>query len=262
MPVNSGYNTSVALINSTKAELDILLAQYDASFNLYINSIKTVTADEAKLAELLVKKTNAVSDYYDKSRNYTNTDSISVIAAAKAAMDTANREYELALAEQTAATETPRLALEKLFATITEKSKIIYDLVQSVSTKEVANRSSINATIGNIRIKLAELNVQKSKLDLKDANLTPEQKKAALLKLKADELELDGQYKTTSLNAESKFSKYILYLILLIFVAGCLFYIYMVPKSGNLDMFMLALGIIVIGYYIYDYIIQKMRATS
>ena len=82
------------------------------------------------------------------------------------------------------------------------------------------------------------------------------------MKLKADELELDGQYKTTSLNAESKFSKYILYLILLIFVAGCLFYIYMVPKSGNLDMFMLALGIIIIGYYIYDYVVKKMRARS
>jgi hypothetical protein len=259
MPVNSGYNTSVALINSTKDELYVLLAQYDESFNLYKEIFKS---KNTALNTLLANKLSAENFYEDKRLNYTNTDRQSVTAAAELEMNAARTAYDTALAEQTAKIDTPRLALEELFATIMEKSKIIYKLVEDIKPKEVSNRSSIDATIGNIRTKLAELNVQKSKLELKDGNLTPAQKEAALLKLEADELELDGQYTTTSINTESKFSKYILYLILLIFVVSCLFYIYMVPKSGNLDMFMLALGIIIIGYYIYDYVVKKMRARS
>ena len=71
--------------------------------------------------------------------------------------------------------------------------------------------------------------------------------------------ELDGKYQASHIETASNFSHYILFIILAIFFLGSLIYILKNPDVGNLDLFILALAIVILSYYLYRYIVQKMR---
>jgi hypothetical protein len=78
--------------------------------------------------------------------------------------------------------------------------------------------------------------------------------------------ELDGNYESTSIKTTSHWYKYILYLFITIFVAGCLIFIFLAPKpvegqenaSKYIDYFILALAGIITIYYLRDYYNKKI----
>ena len=70
---------------------------------------------------------------------------------------------------------------------------------------------------------------------------------------------MDGNYEMTSIRVVSKYGNYVLYLLLTLFMIGSLFYIFKNPEVGNLDMFILALAVIIFVYYIYEYIQERKR---
>ena len=75
----------------------------------------------------------------------------------------------------------------------------------------------------------------------------------------AKPIQLEGNYEMTQLKSSSNFSQYLMYLILMIFILGCLIFIFKNPEVGNVDMFILVLAGIILVYYIYDYIVTKKR---
>jgi hypothetical protein len=65
--------------------------------------------------------------------------------------------------------------------------------------------------------------------------------------------ELDGDYEIAQVKTTSSFMKNLFYIIFAIIVIGCLVLLHIYPTEGNLDMFILGLGVIILVYYIYDY---------
>ncbi len=72
-------------------------------------------------------------------------------------------------------------------------------------------------------------------------------------------IELDGNYEMTSIRVSSKYSNYLLFLLITLFMIGSLIYIFKNPEVGNLDMFIIAVAIIIFVYYIYEYIQARKR---
>ena len=70
---------------------------------------------------------------------------------------------------------------------------------------------------------------------------------------KNNPIELDGQYDETKVKTTSSFIKNIFYILFAIFVIVCLVVLNISPTESKLDMFILALGIIILVYYIYNY---------
>ena len=267
--INSGYETSVVLINKNNAEINDLLAQYKLKYKEYIDLINI----EPKPYEDLLKRSITAQVLYNTIKNKTvpiqdsdteiETESSAAkdiasekeIAIAKAIMDKAKDDYNTAYELHKNKINVKKWNLTQLYNTILNKSNAMNSLVSTLPAKERNNHNSVDSIIGQIRIKLVELDNKKKELETVESIITPEERKAA----EYTEEELTAQYDASVFKTESNFSKYILYLILLLFVAGCLFYIYVVPESGNLDMFILTLGLIIIGYYLYDYVKKKMR---
>lgn len=76
------------------------------------------------------------------------------------------------------------------------------------------------------------------------------------IKLKIPD-KFDANFEITKVQSSSNFNQYILYFIFAIFIIGCLIYISKKPEAGNIDMFILALAILIIIYYLYDYVVNK-----
>lgn len=100
-----------------------------------------------------------------------------------------------------------------------------------------------------------------------DSNIAPLLKQMEELKVTSAELKkldeipdlFDANFEITKLTTTSNFNKYILYFLFAAFVVGCLAYITQNPDSGNLDMFILALAILILVYYVYEYLQLKKR---
>lgn len=78
------------------------------------------------------------------------------------------------------------------------------------------------------------------------------------MKLKIPDL-FDANFETAKIESTTNFNKYILYFIFAIFIIGCLIYITKNPEAGNIDMFILVLAVLIIIYYLYDYIMKKKK---
>jgi len=72
-------------------------------------------------------------------------------------------------------------------------------------------------------------------------------------------IELEGNYEMTRIKTTANFGHYVLFLICTIFIFGCLIYVFNNPEVGNIDLFILALAVIILAYYLYMYIVMKMR---
>lgn len=241
---NSGYEPNIELINTINDELTVLISQYDASYNEYIVKSQNSTNDVGVLYKTYIDKFDM---YREKLQYYSNADRNYVLSELKTQMDTAETNYKTAETYRTSILA----ELKKLYNVILAKKMEINRIIEKILPSRDRNIAKIDITIAKIRDKLEELDEKNAEL----GHVTADEQKAIKLK----EAELEGSYSASIIKTESKFSIYILYLLLLIFVTVSLFYIYIVPESGNLDMFMLALGIIVIGYYLYDYVTKKNR---
>ena len=66
-------------------------------------------------------------------------------------------------------------------------------------------------------------------------------------------------YEEEDLKTNSNFIKNMLYILFALFVIGCLVMIHLNPTEGKLDMFIMALGVIILVYYIYNYFQTRMK---
>jgi len=144
-----------------------------------------------------------------------------------------------------------RIPVDELSTKIKIKLSEMNALIKTLMPLETNNRSSANQKIKNIRDILTDLELKNAQIN----NMTPAEKKANEERAK----DLEDKHIVSSLKTDSSYSKYMLYFVFMLFVIAGLIYIYIVPESGNLDMFMLFVGLIIIGYYLYDYITIKIR---
>ena len=166
-------------------------------------------------------------------------------AQRKAANDLAAYNAFISVNPSPQANTSPQANIAELDAQITQKINALNSLVSKVAPKGTANRAAIDANYTNI---LAQYTEMKSKYD------------ELLTELQNPEL-LKGNYEVAQLTTNTKYFTYILYIFFTIFIIGCLIYLYMFPEAGNLDMFILALAVIIIVYYTYDVLLKKYRKT-
>ena len=104
----------------------------------------------------------------------------------------------------------------------------------------------------------------------KDSKILPLLSKIRELQVTYDELVekakipnyFDDSEEVTKIQAISSFNKYVWYLIFFILFFIAFFFILKKPEAGNLDMFMLALGVCILIYYAYNYYEMKNRANG
>jgi hypothetical protein len=72
-------------------------------------------------------------------------------------------------------------------------------------------------------------------------------------------VELEGNYEMSGIKTNAIFSNYMLIVLFTLLLLGALIYIFQNPEVGNLDIFILGLGIVILIYYIYEYIVMKKR---
>jgi len=72
-------------------------------------------------------------------------------------------------------------------------------------------------------------------------------------------IQLQGNYEVSTIQVQSNFSQYTLYILFTLFIIGSLFHIFKNPEVGNLDMFILALALMILAYYVYEYIQMRKR---
>lgn len=126
---------------------------------------------------------------------------------------------------------------------ILEKIDDITELIQSTYPDEKDNKKYTNDNIAPFLRQFNNLKHTYAKLD--------EQLKKPLL--------LEGNYEISTIKVESRFSYYMLYIIFTLFIIGSLFIIFKNPEVGNLDTFILILAVMIIIYYIYEYIQMRKR---
>ena len=247
MTINSGYESNVELIKAAKIEINALLEEYRRA---HAEFIATTTSSE--ITSLLQNSKLTTKYYNDALTTYVGNDKDAIIGQAKTNMDTAKNAYTQALEINNEKKAEQRAALESLYNQIVGKTDNMNSLLDTILKTETSNRIKIAST-QDMRKQLEAINASNKKIRSKIMKKTEGDSTQA---------ELSGKISISSLKTESNFSKYILYLLFMIFVTGCLLYIYIVPETGNLDMFMLALGIIIIVYYLYDYFTKKIRARA
>jgi hypothetical protein len=69
---------------------------------------------------------------------------------------------------------------------------------------------------------------------------------------------LEGKFQNSTLDTNTQFYKYSMYLIFAVFITISMIYIYLNPEETSLDMFMLAFALFILMYYIYDYFKRKL----
>ena len=72
---------------------------------------------------------------------------------------------------------------------------------------------------------------------------------------------LEGKEEVTGLAATANFSKYMLLFVFTLFLVISLIHIYKNPELGHLDLFILAIALVILVYYLYEYI-QKRKRTG
>jgi membrane-bound ClpP family serine protease len=147
------------------------------------------------------------------------------------------------------AKETAKTELEDIKTQIKSKVTAINNIMTTIGPMEQKNRDAVNFNIEKLNDMMDELTIKTTELQEKENEIK-------------NEYQFDGNYEASLIKTTSTFYKNIMFVLLAIFVIGCLIYIYAFPESGKLDMFILGLAIIIVGYYLYDYIVKKNREKA
>jgi hypothetical protein len=165
------------------------------------------------------------------------------ITAMKGLMDYYREQYEIIYEPENLVniTDDNKEFLNTLNADITQLAEEINMLINKVLVNDPKNKALMERKV--------------STLLKKNDNL---QNLYGDIMVKQEELNtLDASYHDTHTKSESNFYIYLYYFFLVVFIFGSLLYILKNPQDGNLDMFILGLGIIIFAYYIYDYYFVK-----
>ena len=147
------------------------------------------------------------------------------------------------------AKETAKTELEDIKAQIKSKVTAINNIMTTIGPMEQKNRDAVDFNIEKLNDMMEELNVKTAELHEQENQIK-------------NEYDFQGNYEASLIKTNSTFYKNIMFVLLMIFAIGCLIFIYASPESGKIDMFILGLAIIIVGYYLYDYIVKKKREKA
>ena len=128
--------------------------------------------------------------------------------------------------------------------TIVQETTDVNNLINSILLKQGVNRSTMDSNVAPFLHQLQALSVDFAEVE----------------RLAAIPEEFNANFEATKLTSTSNFNRYMLYFLFAAFVIGCLIYITNNPESGSLDMFILALAIFILAYYVYEYVQLKKRS--
>lgn len=147
-----------------------------------------------------------------------------------------------------------------------------YTLITSRNIKNEETRDILNEgilfKINDIDTLLTNIEpIQKDNLKFKETNTAPllaqlNDLKATYRQLQKElkkPLLLEGNYEVSGIKTAAIFSNYMLILVFTLFFVVSLIYIYKNPEVGNLDLFILAIAIMILLYYLYEYIQKRRR---
>ena len=135
--------------------------------------------------------------------------------------------------------------IDKLYPKIMAIATTIESSIQKVIPQEETNSAIIQTNAVNLVNKIKAMNTEFIALNEFNASNNP--------------LEFDGNYEETKIKTTSHFMKYMLYIFFAIFIIVCLVMLNISPSESKLDMFILALGILIIMYYIYNYFQTRQK---
>jgi len=144
------------------------------------------------------------------------------------------------------------LAFLKLRDDIYTEINEIKNLVKTILPNKVNNNAAIGSNVFKINETIVQLENAITELDRKTTE-------AYTNNPDYDPEILEGNYQHTTLDVNSKFYHYSAYILFAIFIIASLIYIYINPDETSLDIFMLALSILILLYYIYDYFKRKPK---
>ena len=144
-----------------------------------------------------------------------------------------------------------------------------------ITLNNITNQDKRNSLNDDILFKINDINTllaniapkMKDNLNFKDENkgvLLAQFKQLEMTfhqlneKLKKP-LVLEGNYEVSQIKTTGNYSNFILFVLFAIFMVVSLIFIVINPEIGNLDMFMLALALLIVIYYIYEYYTMKKR---
>jgi hypothetical protein len=127
--------------------------------------------------------------------------------------------------------------IDSVYEAIQQLASTIKTNLSAITNLETANVTAISNNVATLIEKIEYMNKSFTNLN---KNIVQKD-------------ELDGDYEVTQVKTTSSFMKHLFYFILAILVIGCLVLLHIYPTEGNLDMFILGLGVIILLYYIYDY---------
>ena len=145
--------------------------------------------------------------------------------------------------------EIAKTALDMLNEEIKSKVIEINNIMKKIDPMELKNRERVSSNIEKLNDMMEELNVKTAELHEQENQIK-------------NEYDFQGNYEASLIKTNSTFYKNIMFVLLMIFAIGCLIFIYASPESGKIDMFILGLAIIIVGYYLYDYIVKKKREKA
>ena len=132
---------------------------------------------------------------------------------------------------------------DDIYLEINEIKNLVKKTLPSKVTNEAAidsNVLKINKTIVQLENAITELDRKTTEAYTNNPNYDPEI--------------LEGNYQHSTLYSNSKFYHYSAYILFSIFIIVSLIYIYINPTETSLDIFILALSLLILVYYIYDYV--------
>jgi hypothetical protein len=218
-------NSTVDTINAYSTELNGLSAQYMLLFDQYIQIRSTPPTNIASTAQATITARN---NYLTSP---TNATAALADAAAEASVNAATAYQAMLTSIQT--------DIATLNTQITRLENTINESLKRIAPEEANYVAKIQSNTENLKRKIVAMNTAFDNLNIE--------------KIATQQEELDGNYEVAEVKTSSNFMKHMLYLLFALVVAGCLIYINISPTESKLDLFISALGCIVLLYYGYDY---------
>ena len=135
------------------------------------------------------------------------------------------------------AIENIKMDLIPLYQNILKIANTINSSIKKVGPEGVTIDAAIQTNAANLVNKIQVMNSEFNKLNVFNKTNDPN--------------ELEGNYEESKIKTTSSFIRNMLYILFALFVIGCLVMININPTESKLDMFILALGVIILVYYIY-----------
>ncbi len=129
--------------------------------------------------------------------------------------------------------------IDNLYLRINDIATILNNYISSMKPEQDGNNAAISANVATLLQKISDMSGAFVNINKYNAENDPK--------------ELEGNYEVADVKTKSIFMRYIFYILFALFVAGCLIFLYVNPTESKLDMFILALGVIILIYYIYAY---------